>query len=52
MMTENRAIEYKSKLTDDFEREVVAFLNTHEGGCIYIGINKDGRYVGVPVFLE
>lgn len=48
MMTENRAIEYKSKLTDNFEREVVAFLNTHEGGCIYIGINKHGRYVGVP----
>lgn len=47
MIAESQSIEYKSKLTDDFEREVVAFLNTREGGRIYIGIDKDGQCFGV-----
>ena len=30
--------EFKIKLTDNFEKEVVSFLNTN-GGNIYIGVN-------------
>lgn len=44
---ETNRIEYKSKLTDKLEREVVAFLNYHEGGNIYIGIDDKGNAVGV-----
>lgn len=40
-------IEYKQQLTDDLEKEVVAFLNYREGGVVYIGIDKTGKTVGV-----
>ena len=35
-MTETNRLEFKAKLTDDFEKEVVAFLNYREGGVLYI----------------
>ena len=47
MCVESNRIEYKSTLTDKFEREVVAFLNYHEGGHIYIGVNDNGNAVGI-----
>ena len=43
---ESHRIEYKLKLTDTLEKEVVAFLNYHEGGIIYIGVNNSGMVVG------
>ena len=46
-MKETNRIELKRELTDDLEKEVVAFLNYHEGGKIYIGIDDDGTAVGV-----
>ena len=46
-MTETNRIELKQELTKDLEKEVVAFLNYHEGGAIYIGIDKHGLSVGV-----
>ena len=46
-MTESNRIEYKRQLTDNLEREVVAFLNSGEGGVIYIGIEADGSLVGI-----
>lgn len=48
-MTETNRIEYKRELTDDLdiEKEIVAFLNYHEGGILYIGIDDGGRTVGV-----
>jgi predicted HTH transcriptional regulator len=46
-MTESNRIEYKEKLTDSLEKEVVAFLNYHEGGIVYIGIDADGIAVGI-----
>ncbi|WP_103664999.1 Fic family protein [Gracilimonas amylolytica] len=46
-MPETNRIEHKQKLTGDLEKEVVAFLNYHEGGVIYIGIDKNGNAVGV-----
>ena len=48
-MSETNRIEYKRELTKDLdiEKEVIAFLNYHEGGIIYIGIDKEGSVVGV-----
>ena len=46
-MTENNRIEYKRELTDNLEKEVVAFLNCKDGGVIYIGLDKDGNVYGV-----
>ena len=46
-MTENHRIEYKRKLTETLEKEVVAFLNSREGGVIYIGVDDDGQTVGL-----
>lgn len=48
-MHETNRIEYKLELTKelDLEKEVVAFLNYHEGGVIYIGIDKQGVVQGV-----
>jgi len=48
-LRENHRIELKVELTPelDLEKEVVAFLNSHEGGFIYIGVDKNGQRVGV-----
>jgi len=48
-MSETNRIEYKQELTDklDIEKEIIAFLNYHEGGIIYIGIDKNSRIIGV-----
>ncbi len=45
--TETNRIENKEQLNEDFEQEVIAFLNYKEGGIIYIGVRKDGQVVGV-----
>ena len=46
---ETHRIEHKRELTPelDLEKEVIAFLNTPEGGLIFIGIDKSGHPVGV-----
>jgi len=46
-MSETNRIEYKSKLTDSLEKEIVAFLNYKEGGIVYIGIDNQGAIVGI-----
>ena len=46
-ITETNRIENKEQLNEDFEQEVIAFLNYKEGGIIYVGINKNGQVVGV-----
>jgi len=48
-MNETNRIEFKLKLTKelDLEKEVIAFLNYHKGGIIYIGIDKSGIITGV-----
>ena len=43
---ESESIELKRKLTKDFAKEVVAFLNTRDG-TIYIGIDDNGDVLGV-----
>lgn len=45
--TETNRIENKEILNEDFEQEVIAFLNYREGGTIYVGVRKDGKVVGV-----
>ena len=47
MNPETNRIEYKQQLTDDLEKEAIAFLNYHEGGIMYIGIHKSGEPIGV-----
>jgi len=46
-MPETNRIEFKRELSEGLEKEVVAFLNYREGGIIYIGIDKEGKIVGV-----
>lgn len=46
-MKESHRIEFKLTLTDSLEKEVVAFLNSREGGFIYIGIDDNGIVKGV-----
>jgi len=46
-MIESNRIELKRKLNDDLEKEVVAFLNYYLGGVIYIGVEDNGKVVGV-----
>src|SRR5690606_25137862 len=46
-MTETNRIEYKQELTEGLEKEVVAFLNSKEGGFIYLGIDKAGIVCGL-----
>ncbi|MDQ1243690.1 MAG: hypothetical protein QG565_30 [Campylobacterota bacterium] len=45
-LTESHRIELKQHLTDSLEKEVVAFLNYHEGGVIYIGVDAHGKVLG------
>ncbi len=44
---EDERTEYKAQLNDKLEREVVAFLNSSQGGDIYIGVADNGTVVGV-----
>ena len=49
---ESNLIEYKESLNEDkdkygLEIEVESFLNSIEGGTIYIGIKNSGKVVGV-----
>lgn len=48
-MPETHRIEYKREFNDtlDLEKEVIAFVNSQEGGIIYIGITKSGHTIGV-----
>ena len=48
---ETESVELKRNLNDTFEKEVVAFLNTHDG-VIYIGIEDDGLICGVEKIDE
>ncbi|HZK70219.1 MAG TPA: ATP-binding protein [Clostridia bacterium] len=47
IFTENHRTEFKEILNDKIEKEIVAFLNSKEGGILYIGIKDDGTPVGV-----
>ncbi|MFA5447342.1 MAG: RNA-binding domain-containing protein [Sphaerochaeta sp.] len=44
-MVESEILEFKRSVTDDFEKEIVAFLNTL-GGVLYLGLDDTGTVVG------
>lgn len=46
MQYESEHIEYKSQMTNDIYKEVIAFANT-DGGIIYIGIDDKGNLTGI-----
>ena len=46
-MSESNRIEYKRELTEGLEKEVVAFLNYHDGGVIYLGVENNGEAIGM-----
>ncbi len=46
MQYESERMEYKSQMTDDIYKEVIAFANT-DGGVIYIGIDDKGNLTGI-----
>lgn len=46
-LIESNRLEFKRVLNDSLEKEVVGFLNYHEGGEIYIGIDDNGTIFGV-----
>lgn len=46
MQYESERIEYKSQITDDIYKEVIAFANT-DGGVIYLGIDDKGNPIGI-----
>ena len=42
----NGKIDYtKVKLVDDLEETIIGFLNSKDGGIIYLGVNDDGEVV-------
>ena len=43
--------EFKVKLSDKFEEEVISFLNTN-GGNIYIGVDDKGNIVGINANID
>ena len=45
--TESQRIEFKVKITDKLERSIVAFLNSKDGGIIYLGVDDDGNVIGL-----
>ena len=48
---ENDRCEFKIKLTDKFEEEVISFLNTN-GGNIFVGVSDDGNINGLNGNLD
>lgn len=52
MLNENNRTEFKAELNDKLEKEVVAFLNNREGGILYIGVDDDGKPVGISELDE
>ena len=47
--TETNRIENKEQLNEDFEQEVIAFLNYKEGGIIYVGIIKTDKLLELKI---
>lgn len=52
MLNENNRTEFKAELNDKLEKEVVAFLNNREGGILYVGVDDDGKPVGISELDE
>lgn len=46
MFFESERVEFKRQMTDDVYKEVIAFANT-DGGVIYVGVDDQGRTIGL-----
>jgi predicted HTH transcriptional regulator len=46
-MQETNRIEFKRGLGDSLERTVVSFLNYPGGGEIYVGVDDNGKKIGI-----
>lgn len=46
MKFESENIEFKSQLTDEIYKEIIAFANT-DGGIVYVGIDDQGNVLGL-----
>lgn len=46
MVHENEHTEFKSKVSEDLYKEVIAFANT-DGGIVFVGVNDNGDVVGI-----
>ena len=44
-MQESNRIEFKAVLNDKLEKEIVAFLNNHEGGVLILEL----KMMGIPL---
>jgi len=44
---EDSRTEFKIKLVDDLEETVIGFLNSKDGGNIYIGVDDNGNVIGL-----
>ena len=44
--------EFKIKLSDDLEETVISFLNSKDGGNIYIGVADNGKIIGLKNNLD
>lgn len=44
---ENFRVEFKTKLVDDLEENIIGFLNSKDGGNIYIGVADNGKIIGL-----
>ena len=44
--------EFKIKLPDDLEETVISFLNSKDGGNIYIGVDDNGKVIGLKNNLD
>ena len=49
---ENSRVEFKVKLVDDLEETIIGFLNSKDGGIIYLGVKDDGEIVGLNNNLD
>ena len=49
---ENSRVEFKVKLVDDLEETIIGFLNSKDGGIIYLGVNDNCEVVGLNVNLD
>ena len=44
---ENSRVEFKTQLVDDLEESIIGFLNSKDGGNIYIGVADNGKIIGL-----
>ena len=51
-IVEDSRVEFKTKLVDDLEETAIGFLNSKDGGNIYIGVDDKGSIIGLKNNLD